>query len=272
MTQKVGDIDGPGPKTKGFRFGWLIETVVGIVIYFMYDTLAREGGWDRVGRAAPRQAGRRHRTVLRHLPGAPHPAGVPRLAPVHLVLEHLLRDDPLRDAGDRARRDVPQDAGALRAVAQHAAVHARVRAHRVLALPAHPAAPHARALRLRRHRIASSSTSDRSSRITLNADRGADGRGPRRVREPLRGDAEPARRLVHLVRARAASRCAGARGSRCSSASTRSRRSSRSSSPATTGSSTRSAAGWSSPWATARQRLVEKLLPADAPVATGSPA
>ena len=59
-------------------------------------------------RAAPREADRRRRAVPRDLPGAPHPAGVPRLAPVHLVLEHLLRDDPLRDAGRRARRDVPQ--------------------------------------------------------------------------------------------------------------------------------------------------------------------
>jgi membrane-associated phospholipid phosphatase len=33
------DIAGPGPRTKRFRFGWLVETGVGIAIYFLYDTL-----------------------------------------------------------------------------------------------------------------------------------------------------------------------------------------------------------------------------------------
>ena len=194
------------------------------------------------GRAAPREAGRRHRAVLRHLPGAPHPAGVPGLAPVHLVLEHLLRDDPLRDAGHRARRDVPQDAGALRPVAQRAAVHARVRAHRVLALPADATAAHAAALRLRRHRGASSSTSGRSSasRSTRTASR------PRRRARRSATSTRRCRACTSAGPRGRRSRCCrscGAGGSRSWCASTRSRRSSRSSSPATTGSSTRSAAG-----------------------------
>jgi membrane-associated phospholipid phosphatase len=36
------DIAGPGPKTKRIRFGWLLETVVGIGIYFLYDTLREQ--------------------------------------------------------------------------------------------------------------------------------------------------------------------------------------------------------------------------------------
>jgi membrane-associated phospholipid phosphatase len=33
------DITGPGPRSKRIRYGWLIETVVGIGIYFLYDSL-----------------------------------------------------------------------------------------------------------------------------------------------------------------------------------------------------------------------------------------
>ena len=44
---------------------------------------------------------------------------------VHVVLEHLVRHHPLRDAGRRAGVAVPQGAGALRALAQHARAHAR---------------------------------------------------------------------------------------------------------------------------------------------------
>ena len=52
---------------------------------------------------------------------------------------------------------------ALRPLAQHAAVHARVRAHRVLALPAHAAAAHARRTTTSSTPRPSSSTSGRSS-------------------------------------------------------------------------------------------------------------
>jgi membrane-associated phospholipid phosphatase len=37
--REVVDIAGPGPRTKRIRHGWLIETGVGIAIYFLYDTL-----------------------------------------------------------------------------------------------------------------------------------------------------------------------------------------------------------------------------------------
>ena len=72
-----------------------------------------------------RQGHRLGREVPRHLLGARDPAPVPARRLVHGVHEHLLRDDPLRDAAAGPRVDVPAGAGALRTVAQHPDHHVR---------------------------------------------------------------------------------------------------------------------------------------------------
>ena len=101
--------------------------LVGVGIYLLYDWLRDQAAGVERRRVPARDPDRRRREVPRPVPGVLDPAGVPQPRLVHVVLEHLVRDHPLRDAGGRAGVALPQAAGALRALAQHARAHARRR-------------------------------------------------------------------------------------------------------------------------------------------------
>ena len=97
--------------------------------------------------------------------------------------------------------------------------------------------------------------------VHFDARRPAVRRGRPRLRQPLRGHAEPPRRAGRRGRSLAVVAARPPhRGRRCSGRSTRSASSSASSSPPTTGSSTRSAAGWCSALGYLGALGVERLL------------
>ena len=117
----------------------------------------------RGARPAQRPADRRLGAGAGDLPGGGDPAGLPRVAPLHRVLERVLRHLPLHRHRVRPGPAVPPLPRAVPAVAQHAGRGHGRRPPRLRLLPADAAPAHARVLRVRRHPARSSAARGRST-------------------------------------------------------------------------------------------------------------
>ncbi len=162
----------------------------------------------------------------RHVPRGVDPGLVPAAPHVLAVLEHVLRRRPLRRHARRVHRAVHPAPAGLPAAPQHARGDDRGRDRRLRVLPADAAATPRRAVpgagaerRGRVRRCVHPFRPARRGRIRLR-------RHPCRVRrpvvvrlrgdgvdlEPVRGDAEPAHRLVGVVRRSRCGRCCAGGG------------------------------------------------------------
>ena len=116
-----------GRCSRRIRRGWILEILVGVAIYLAYDWLRDQ----TTGTSADAYRHAQQIIDAEKFLGLYHEYSIQQAfldaRLVHVVLEHLVRHHPLRDAGGRAGVALPQGTGEVRALAQHARVHARRR-------------------------------------------------------------------------------------------------------------------------------------------------
>ena len=187
-----------GPVSRRIRHGWILELLAGVGIYLVYDWLRDKttGTSATAYRHALQIVDAEKFLGLYHEYSIQHPflhvdwfmafwniyyGTIHFVVPV-VALVWLYRKAPARYV--RWRNTLRADARDLD--------------RRVLVLSAHAAAAHARPLRVRRHSRALLQLRAPGARAP-RARRPAVGRGHPRLRQPLRGHAEPARGLVDVV-------------------------------------------------------------------------